>query len=72
MFLFGWLVVIVLLVIVAEFLLMGRNSIIGLLTEHRLRRSQPSHRAVAAVTLVLLIGLLAWGLVGRNLIQASG
>jgi hypothetical protein len=70
MFLFGWLVVIALLILVAEFLLMGRSSVIGLVTEHRLRRSHPSHRAVAALTLVLLIALLAWG-VGRALLQAG-
>jgi hypothetical protein len=60
MFLFGWLVVIALLILVAEFLLVGRNSILQLITEHRIRRSQPSHRAVAAVTVVLLAALIAW------------
>lgn len=71
MFLFGWLVVIALLVVIAEFLLIGHNSVIQLLTGHRIRRSRPSHRAVAAVVLLLLVGLLAWAF-GRTLLQAAG
>jgi hypothetical protein len=71
-FLFAWLVVIALLALVVEFLLMGRRSIITAATEHRLTRSRVSHRVAAIITALLLIGLIAWGFVGRTLVQVGG
>jgi hypothetical protein len=65
MFLFGWLVVIALLALVVEFLLMGRRSIITAATEHRISRSNVSHRVAAVITAVLLVALIIWGLLGR-------